>query len=217
MKPIHSKSKRALLFSALISLSLSTPFAQGNGHQHSETYSHAQHAHVHGIAKMQMVIAGKDVLIEVASPLFNVVGFEHKPNSAQQKKAFKQQVSAILKGDLITLNAKAQCRIEPSDIDHPFADSHAHNEHEHKNEHKHQSNHAHKHEDNHAGDYKQTHNNMRFEYQLHCENPQNLNDVNTQALFTAWPNLQKLNVEWIYNNRQSAKTLTPEQPLLSLQ
>lgn len=216
MKQTHSKPQLSLLFSALLSMSLAAPLVQANAeHQHSETHHHEQHAHVHGVAQMQMVIAGKDVLIEVASPLFNVVGFEHKPNDAQQKKAFKQQVSAISKGDLITLTAQAQCRLESNDIDHPFADSHAHNEHENENEHKHQSNHAH--EDDHASDYKKTHNNLRFEYQLHCENPQNLNDVNTQPLFTAWPNLQKLNVEWINNNRQSAKTLTPDQPLLSLQ
>ena len=196
-----------LIFTTLISLSLTTPLIQASEdeHQHSESHHHEQHAHQHGVAQMQMVIAGKDVLIEVASPLFNVVGFEHKPNSEQQKKAFKQQVSAISKGDLIALTAEAQCRLESNDIDHPFADSHAHNDHEHE------------HEGDHTSDYKQTHNNLRFEYQLHCESPQNLNDVNTQPLFTAWPNLQTLNVEWVYNNRQSAKTLSPDQPLLTFQ
>jgi|GEM_PF-1122951 len=206
MKQTHSKPKPSLIFSALMSMSLTTPFALANeAHQHSGSHNHEQHAHVHGVAKMQMVIAGKAVLIEVASPLFNVVGFEHKPNNEQQKKAMKQRVSAISKGDLITLTAQAQCRLESNDIDLPFADSHAHNEHEHE------------HKDDHSSDYKQTHNNLRFEYQLHCESPQNLNDVNTQPLFTAWPNLQKLNVEWVYNNRQSAKTLSPDQPLLTLQ
>jgi len=200
MKQTHSKPKPSLLFSALLSMSLAAPLVQANEeHQHQESHGHEQHAHVHGVAQMQMVIAGKDVLIEVASPLFNVVGFEHKPNNEQQKKAFKQQVSAISKGDLITLTAEAQCRLESHDIDHPFAENHAHNEHEHG----HGSEHAHK--------------NMRFEYQLHCESPQKLNDVNTQPLFTAWPNLQKLNVEWINNNRQSAKTLSPDQPLLTFQ
>ena len=161
-----------------------------NHHEHK--HHHEQHAHEHGVAQMQMVAVENDILIEVDSPLYNVVGFEHAPNNAQQTAAFEQQLKAISKGNLFTINPEAQCHLESQKTQQPIKTAQSQKQESHE----------------------QTHKNIRFEYQLHCKKPANIREINAQPLFASWTNLQTLKVEWIYNHTQSANTLSRNQPLL---
>ena len=42
-------------------------------------------AHVHGEAELNIVIEGRELLMELESPSFNLVGFEHEPQSLNQQ------------------------------------------------------------------------------------------------------------------------------------
>jgi len=181
------------------------------GHEHDSEHNHTheqyaeQSAHEHGVALMQFVIDEHHVLIEVSSPLYNVIGFETEPSTPEQVAVFQKQLTAIDKGELLRFNPQAQCQLKNKTVDNPFPKMKAHDHAVHEHEHQHD---GHEHHMEHA------HTNLSFEYQLHCQNPEQLTQLDTQPLFKAWSNLQTLRVEWIYQNQQSAKTLDRNQPVL---
>lgn len=178
-------------------------------HDHEQPNHYEQMAHEHGVAQMFLTVVGEEVLIEVKSPLYNVIGFEHQPNNLEQKTAIKQQMQRIKTGQLIQISAAAKCEMTQQQLNNPFHhknDELKHDEHNHNNE---------KHSNEHA-EHK-AHKDLSFEYQFHCKQPQALNNVNAQPLFKAWPNLQNLRVEWIYKNHQSALTLTADAPSISFE
>jgi len=185
------------------SLCLSGPALAGDHHHHEHDHSHNQHknhhgyqAHEHGVANMQLVIMENEILIEVHSPLFNMLGFEHQANSSTQQKLIQQQLQLINQAKLIELDAKAQCQVLSKTVKHPF---------ENKLQAKDQDTPQAKHRD------------IHFEYHLRCQKPRNLKQINMDNLFSAWQHLQSLRVEWIYHNHQSAVKLTREMPVLSFE
>lgn len=169
-------------------------------HQHSDHHATSEQAHIgaheHGVAQMFLTIVDNAVLVEVKSPLYNMLGFEHKPNNPEQKAAIKQQMQAIKSGTLIQVSDAAKCTLTQQQLSNPF--------HHDKDEAKHSSEHHH-----HEHNAMKGHKDLSFEYQFNCKQPQELNKVNAMPLFKAWPNLQNLRVEWIYKNQQSATTLSP--------
>jgi hypothetical protein len=52
-------------------------------------------AHVHGEAKMNIVLEGQKLLIEFESPSYNLVGFEHQPKTADQEKLVKNTIALL--------------------------------------------------------------------------------------------------------------------------
>ena len=50
-------------------------------------------AHEHGHAAMDLILDGEEMLLEIHSPAYNLFGFEHAPNTAEQKA----QVETVLK------------------------------------------------------------------------------------------------------------------------
>jgi len=178
--------------------SVQAEYHHNHEHHHEEYTEHK--AHEHGTANMQLVMMENQVLIEVVSPLFNMLGFEHLANNKQQQKIIAKQLKLIEQAELIALDSKAECSLESKIVQHPFAkshDSHGHHEHNNHDESKHRD--------------------ITFEYHFHCKQPANLKQVNTDKLFKAWPNLHKLRVEWIYHNHQSAIDLAPTTPLLNFE
>ncbi len=198
MNPNNSLS-RSLLFSISVLFSANAAFA--NNH------APVQKAHEHGVATMQFVIAGNNLMLEVHSPLYNLLGFEHKPKLEEQKQAVKQQLTAIKKGQLITLDKAAGCQLKAVHVEHPFQNS--------NHDHHHDHHHSH-HDDDHADSNHSKHRDMSFEYELQCRDPKQLKTLNSQPLFSAWKNLQTLRVEWINQNRQSATNLNRDNTEIDL-
>ncbi|MGL4995494.1 MAG: ZrgA family zinc uptake protein [Deefgea sp.] len=66
-------------------------------------------AHVHGVAEMDVVVDGKKVLITLASPADNLLGFERAPKSDYEKNKVKD-VNAQLQfaANLFALNAECK-------------------------------------------------------------------------------------------------------------
>lgn len=59
-------------------------FSQGHGH-----------AHVHGIASLQVAVDGSTLTLRLRTPLENLVGFEHAPQTEQQKKAIADMEQSL--------------------------------------------------------------------------------------------------------------------------
>jgi len=191
----------ALLFAvtALLTLTLGTVSADSSHHHDHHSHSHSSNdhdhnalaAHEHGIAQMQIVIDHQQLLMEIQTPLYNVVGFEHAPKSITQQQTYRDQMSMIRQGNLIKWNRSAACKLQNVELESPFG----------------------KHHDHHHGKQKPegTHQDVSFEYGFNCQGAgEKVLDI--QPLFKAWPNLQSLRLQWINNGKQKAVELTRNAP-----
>ena len=58
-----------------------------------------QHAHVHGQIKLDVAVDGPTVVIDMASPLDNIVGFERAPKTDAEKKSVEDAVAQLRAAD----------------------------------------------------------------------------------------------------------------------
>lgn len=76
-----------------------------------------QHAHVHGQLKLDVAVDGPTVVIEMESPLDNIVGFEHAPKTDAEKKAVEDAVAQLRAADkLFVVDPAANCKLGPVDL-----------------------------------------------------------------------------------------------------
>lgn len=180
-------------------------------------------AHEHGIAELNLVQLNNQLQVEIISPAYNVFGFEHQPNTSEQKAKVKAQLKQIKTTELILFAAKAHCQHQSTEVNNPFhakqheTHSHkAHHQHNHKEEHKHGHDHADAHEDEHEGAHK-AHRNIHIQLNYTCQTPKALSEMQLAPLFQSWPQLEKLRAQWILGNQQSGITLTRQAPTARLQ
>ncbi|WP_323697064.1 DUF2796 domain-containing protein [Thiorhodovibrio litoralis] len=186
------------------------------GHRYSSDAghhgAHRQHdAHVHGIARLNLVLEVNELHMELLSPAANLVGFEHPPASAANQAALDNAVAALRDGDqLFRLNAAARCELQTVEIvsDLLKADSpvpaaphvdvgkdHSHND----------ENHGHDGENyEHVAS---AHADIDARYQFACVKPQSLKSLDV-VLFEVFPGTQELQVQFVINEHQGGETLT---------
>ena len=78
-----------------------------------------QSAHVHGIATLNLAIEGNEFEIEFVSPAGNLVGFEHKAVTAAERRAIRDAIEQLRKGnELFDLSPEASCSLTVADVKH---------------------------------------------------------------------------------------------------
>ena len=76
-----------------------------------------QHAHVHGQIKLDVAVDGPTVVIDMASPLDNIVGFERAPKTDAEKKTVEDAVAQLRAADkLLIIDPAANCKLGPVDL-----------------------------------------------------------------------------------------------------
>ncbi|MBT2323000.1 DUF2796 domain-containing protein [Variovorax paradoxus] len=74
----------------------------------------AERAHVHGQIKLDVAIDGPAIVIAMASPLDNFIGFEHAPKTDAEKKAAEAAVAQLRAADqLFKIDPAANCKLGP--------------------------------------------------------------------------------------------------------
>ena len=69
-------------------------------------------AHVHGEAELNIVFEGQELLIELESPSFNLVGFEHEPKTSDQHKLVENTIKLLKDFDSVAnTSTEASCNI----------------------------------------------------------------------------------------------------------
>ena len=152
----------------------------------------AQHAaHEHGAARLTLVQDGKDVSLELETPLDNVAGFEHAPRSEADRAALAKAEAALRElTRVVVLPAAAGCVAADIDVGAHFgagADE--------GNEPEHEGGHA----------------DMDARYRFTCAKPEAL-DVIDVTLFDTFPRLQRIDAEAATGRGQGAATLTRQAP-----
>jgi hypothetical protein len=85
---------------AAAALSALSPFGVGAGD-----------AHVHGAATLQIAVDGNRLTLDFMSPLDNLAGFEHAPQTEKQKVAARDMVKRLRAPELLFApTAEAQCQ-----------------------------------------------------------------------------------------------------------
>ncbi|MFS1420820.1 zinc uptake protein ZrgA [Vibrio splendidus] len=94
-------------------------------------------AHVHGKVEVNIAQDGQELLVEVTAPGSDVVGFEHAPETAEQKKVFEQAIAQLNKPEELFGFNNASCTLKFKSVtttledDHDDHEGHDHAEGEH--------------------------------------------------------------------------------------
>ena len=165
---------------------------QHGAHEHDRG-QHQHGAHEHGVGRLNLVLEGGVVYMELDSPAANLLGFEHPPASAADRARLDRAVAALEHGDrLFRFDTAADCRqadvalssalLEPghgpSDPGHEADGGHA---------------------------------DFVVEYRFHCQHPEHLRRLDV-GLFTTFPATERLQLQFIVDDRQGAATLTGANP-----
>lgn len=72
----------------------------------------AGHAHVHGVAKLEIAVDSKTLTIELESPQDNFVGFEHAPRTDAERKLTDAAIAKLrAAASMFKIDPAAQCRL----------------------------------------------------------------------------------------------------------
>ena len=124
----------------------------------------AMEAHQHGQAELRILLEANLVEMELESPAFNLVGFEQKASSPQEKKAVKNAVAFLESPARLIAFGGSACSPKAIQIDvssvsneedeHGHEDANDHEaEHQHEDEHDHEAEHQNEDEHDHEAEH----------------------------------------------------------------
>lgn len=153
------------------------------------SFSAPLHAEVHSHGQGQVLIAQQNNqwVIELILPAADVLGFEHAPETQQQKNTIKQ-FKALTKSPENFVSLQPSCELVSKDLTLP---SEKHDEH-----------HGHGHENKHE---KESHGDVQLSIEYRCLSQ--LEGI-TFPILKAYQSLATLSVEWITDNGQGATKVT---------
>ena len=215
--------QKALLASVLLAPALLalSPLASGG----------AGHAHEHGVAELNLTHSDRQVHIELITPTYNLIGFEHEPRTEAQRQAAKSMLLTLQDSVLFVFDRGARCELGGLHLETAFTeavdpkayaqegDGHHHG-HDHSQGHDHGHDHGHHHDhDHHQHDSDHGHESgpgfqdLIATLDFHCEgSPQSLQT----ALFDLFPAIKRIRVQAITPAGQQGATMTPERNQLDL-
>jgi len=198
----------------------------------------AHEAHVHGVAHMNLLAEGQEVIIELKTPLANVLSFEHAPKTDGQKEEVREMAAVMRRpGALFTMPEEARCTMqsislvspvlgrellaeEPSGQGRKTHDEHAHKadafhsegHHHHEDKHAHHGE-GHRHDKGHAA---HEHGDLDITVVYMCGKPEKLRSM-TVGMFSLFPNLHTLEVHMATPGGQHAAQLSQKSSTLRWQ
>lgn len=155
-------------------------------------------AHQHGHADLQMAIENERVDLLLLSPAYNLIGFEHKPRTEEQRKRVQDAEQWASENTLVN-TVDGSCTLVSSAMHAGWKEAK-------DNEHKHDHGHSHSHDHDH--DHDSGHADIEITQTLNCPNLSESAQFET-GLMARFPELQHLNVQWVGPLGQGATRLSP--------
>ncbi|ONH52617.1 Protein of unknown function [Pseudomonas cedrina] len=159
-------------------------------HDHDHDHEHGSlGAHEHGVGRLNAVLDGQALELELDSPAMNLVGFEHVATSA----ADKAKVAAARKqlenpAALFNLPKAAGCVVSSQELNSPlFGDK---PEADHDDDDDHDAKDA-------AHEHHHDHSEIHAHYQFTCATPTALSNLDLTQVFKTFPATQKIQVQLI--------------------
>jgi hypothetical protein len=154
----------------------------------AEPATHTEHAaHQHGHAKLNIALEGKTLLLELQVPAEDILGFEHAPQTSQERLKLKQAMALLQQSNqLVALDPAAECRPLPAQIEQ------------------------------HIDNKSSSHADILGRYAFECQSSAQLHRIEF-LLFRQFPTLQDIDYQLITTSSQNAGELSPAHPQLLLQ
>ena len=161
-------------------------------------------AHEHGHSKLNLAVEGTQVVMEIAAPGLDVLGFEHPANSVEEKAAVEAGRVALADPlSLFVLPAAARCRVVETAV-MLEQEEQGHEGEEHAGE-------AHADDDHGA----ELHSEFAGRYTLDCTDPGALTDI-TFAWFDRFPNAKEVAVTLLTAKGQASFEVERGDPPLAI-
>jgi hypothetical protein len=164
--------------------------------EHDHDHEHGSlGAHEHGVGRLNAVLDGQTLQLELESPAMNLVGFEHAATSeADKAKVVAARTELENPLALFNLPKAAGCVVSSQELNSPlFGDKpDADDDHDEdaKDEHHHEHSEIHAH------------------YQFTCATPGALNTLDLANIFSTFPATQKIQVQLIGPSGQQGVEVT---------
>jgi len=172
-------------------------------------------AHSHGEGRLAIAIEGKQIEMELETPASDILGFEHAPTTAAQKKALADAKKRLGKlAGLFALTPAAGCKLGAAKVDVLGAAAGEGKAHDHEHDHAHEEKAGQAKADDHDHDHG-AHSEFKVTYTIECATPGKLGTV-AFDYFKAFKGAQKLDVTVIGPKGQSSYVVTREKPVLDL-
>ncbi|WP_455824022.1 DUF2796 domain-containing protein [Pseudomonas graminis] len=171
--------------------------------EHDHDHEHGSlGAHEHGVGRLNAVLDGQALELELDSPAMNLVGFEHLATTASDKA----KVAAARKqlenpATLFNLPKAAGCVVSTQELNSPlFGDKPEadHDDDDHDDDAK-DAAHAHHHD----------HSEIHAHYQFTCATPTALSNLDLTQVFKTFPATRKIQVQLIGPSGQQGVEATP--------
>ena len=181
-------------------------------------------AHVHGKVEVNIAQDGQELLVEVTAPGADVVGFEHAPKTAEQKKMFEQAIAQLNKPEELFDFNNVSCTLKFKSVtntlkgDHDDHEGHDHAEHDHDDheghdhaEHDHDDHEGHDHaehdHDDHEGHNHAEHDHDDHEGHDHSEGGHGEFTAEYHYQCSDIANLNNVNTKW-FSKFSNTKSMT---------
>ncbi|MBN2976593.1 DUF2796 domain-containing protein [Pseudomonas lactucae] len=172
--------------------------------EHDHDHEHGSlGAHEHGVGRLNAVLDGQALELELDSPAMNLVGFEHLATSA----ADKAKVAAVHKqlenpAALFNLPKAAGCVVSSQELNSPLFGDKPEAEHDDDDDDHDAKDGAHEHHHDHSE--------IHAHYQFTCATPTALSNLDLNQVFKTFPATQKIQVQLIGPSGQQGVDATAQ-------
>ncbi|MCJ8275710.1 MAG: DUF2796 domain-containing protein [Bdellovibrionales bacterium] len=192
---------RHLIFLILIAtLSSSISLAKGKK-RHRDS-------HVHGSGMINIVSEGDKLSVEIEVPAHDIVGFEHWPNTKEQKDKVNKAVQTLSNHSMILkLSSQAGCQlVGQAKVLTDLVEKEGSDDH-HGHDHGHDHGKKSKTEDNHSE--------FKASYSYKCKSMKDLKTVDF-LIFKNFNDIKNLKAQAIVGSQQASQNLTSQSSMLKL-
>jgi len=160
--------------------------------EHDHDHEHGSlGAHEHGVGRLNAVLDGQALELELDSPAMNLVGFEHVATTA----ADKAKVAAVRKQlenpvALFNLPQAAGCVVSSQELNSPLFGDKPEADHDDDDDHDHDAKDG-------AHEHHHDHSEIHAHYQFTCTTPTALSNLDLTQVFKTFPATKKIQVQLI--------------------
>jgi len=154
----------------------------------------AQDAHVHGLSHLTIALEKQTLLVEINSPLIDIVGFEGEPRTKVQKDSIERAKTTLRKISNVLIFKGGSCLEKNIDVTlgHDHSNDHSHSGHDHD-----------------------THSEISAVYKFKCSDPEELQEI-TVLLPNQFSRMEKIKAQWVTSNAQGQITLDKKKNTINL-
>lgn len=177
------------------------PLAVAHAHEEHDHEHASLGAHEHGVGRLNAVLDGQALELELDSPAMNLVGFEHVATTAADKAkvaAVRKQLENPLA--LFNLPKGAGCVVSSQELNSPLFGDKPGADHDDDDDHDHDAK---------GGEHHHDHSEIHAHYQLTCATPTALSNLDLSQVFKTFPATQKIQVQLIGPSGQQGVDATP--------